>query len=105
MEIGITIASDKYPNTIDSFWFAIRPEAVVNPFDFVTVEHVHDTNCIGMVQYSQTLRDENPKDDSFTEVTVVKVAFRIHSHCVNLLSRTFLTRDSGLKIKSTRSKK
>ena len=50
MEIGITIASDKYHNTIDSFWFAIRP---VNPFDFVTVEHVHDTKCIGMVQYSQ----------------------------------------------------
>jgi len=73
MEIGITIASDKYHNTIDSFWFAIRPEAVVNPFDFVTVEHVHDTKCIEMVQYSQTFRDENPKEDSFTEVTVIKV--------------------------------
>ncbi len=24
MEIGITIASGKYRNTIDSFWFAIR---------------------------------------------------------------------------------
>jgi hypothetical protein len=67
MEIGITIVSDKHPNTIDSFWFAIRPEAVVNPFDFVTVEHVHDTKCIGMVQYSQIFRDENSKDDSFTD--------------------------------------
>jgi len=79
MEIGITIASDKYHNTIDSFWFAIRPEAVVNPFDFVTVEHVHDTKCIGMVQYSQTFRDENPKEDSFTEVTVIKVVLMARS--------------------------
>src|SRR5215471_7779007 len=79
MEIGITIASDKYHNTIDSFWFAIRPEAVVNPFDFVTVEYVYDTKCIGMVQYSQTLRDENSKDDSLTEVTVVKVVLMARS--------------------------
>jgi hypothetical protein len=35
-----------------SFWFAIGPETVVNPFDFVTVEHVRDTKRIVMVQYS-----------------------------------------------------
>ena len=52
---------------------------MVNPFDFVTVEHVHDTKCIGMVQYSQTLRDENSRDDSFTEVTVVKVVLMARS--------------------------
>ena len=37
-EIGKTIISDKHPNTIDSFWFAITPGAIVKPFDFVTVE-------------------------------------------------------------------
>jgi len=75
MEIGTTIASDKHPNAIDSFWFAIRP---VRPFDFVTVEHIHDTKCIGMVQYFQTFRDEN-KGDSFTEVTVAKVVLMARS--------------------------
>ena len=79
MEIGITIASDKYHDTIDNFCFAIRPEAVVNPFDFVTVEHIHDTKCIGMVQYSQTLRDEILKTIHFTVVKVVLMA-RIKCH-------------------------
>src|ERR1700751_5032878 len=32
-----------------------------------------------MVQYSQTFRDENSKDDSFTEVTVVKVVLMARS--------------------------
>jgi hypothetical protein len=37
-EIGKTIISDKHPNTIDSFWFALAPGTIVRPFDFVTVE-------------------------------------------------------------------
>src|SRR6187200_1363507 len=37
-EIGKTIISDKHPNTIDSFWFALAPGTIVKPFDFVTVE-------------------------------------------------------------------
>ena len=37
-EIGKTIVSDKYPNTIDSFWFAIKPDIIAKPFDFITVE-------------------------------------------------------------------
>ncbi|MGC2685750.1 MAG: hypothetical protein WA323_28155 [Candidatus Nitrosopolaris sp.] len=85
MEIGKTVASDRHPNTIDSFWFAIEHGTVVNPFDFVTVEHLHHTKSIGMVQYSQTFiaHDGNTnllitdshklKDDLFTEVTVAKV--------------------------------
>lgn len=85
MEIGITVASDRHPNTIDSFWFAIGHGTVVNPFDFVTVEHLHHTKSIGMVQYSQIfvaydgdtnllITDSHKlKDDLFTEVTVAKV--------------------------------
>ena len=56
IEIGRTIASDKYTNTIDSFWFAIKPEIVVNPFDFVTVEHMNNyIKTIGMVQDLRTI--------------------------------------------------
>jgi hypothetical protein len=38
IEIGKTMISDKHPNTIDSFWFALAPGTVAKPFDFVTVE-------------------------------------------------------------------
>jgi hypothetical protein len=84
MEIGITVASDRHPNTIDSFWFAIGHGTVVNPFDFVTVEHLHHTKSIGMVQYSQIfvaydgdtnllITDSHKlKDESFTEVIVAE---------------------------------
>ena len=37
-EIGKTIISEKHPNTIDSFWFALEPGTIAKPFDFVTVE-------------------------------------------------------------------
>jgi hypothetical protein len=37
-EIGKTIISEKHPNTIDSFWFALAPGTIAKPFDFVTVE-------------------------------------------------------------------
>ena len=39
-DIGITFASDKHLNTIDSFWFALRPGIFVRPFDFVTIEYL-----------------------------------------------------------------
>ena len=39
-DIGITFASDKHLNTIDSFWFALKPGIFVRPFDFVTIEYL-----------------------------------------------------------------
>src|ERR687886_1026407 len=38
IEIGKTMISDKHPNTIDGFWFALAPGTIAKPFDFVTVE-------------------------------------------------------------------
>src|ERR687887_1663320 len=56
-EIGKTIISDKHPNTIDSFWFALAPGTIVKPFDFVTIEQSsppplssYRTKTIGMIQ-------------------------------------------------------
>src|SRR5919202_243768 len=37
-EIGNTIISDRHPNTIDNFWFALSPGTIAKTFDFVTVE-------------------------------------------------------------------
>ena len=55
IEIGKTITSDKYSNTIDGFWFAIKPGIMVNPFDFVTIEHINHIKTIGMVQDLHTI--------------------------------------------------
>jgi uncharacterized protein len=49
-DIGRTLASDKFPNNMDGFWFSIRPDIVINPFDFVAVKHIFDTKTIGMVK-------------------------------------------------------
>ena len=49
-DVGSTLASDRFPSTIDSFWFSISSNVIVNPFDFVTVRHIFNTKTIGMVK-------------------------------------------------------
>jgi DNA helicase HerA-like ATPase len=49
-EIGRTLASDKFPNNMDGFWFSINQDIILNPFDFVTVKHVFDTKTVGIVK-------------------------------------------------------
>jgi DNA helicase HerA-like ATPase len=56
-DIGKTLASDKFPNTMDSFWFSINPDIVINPFDFVTVRHIFKTRTIGMVKELQAAEE------------------------------------------------
>ena len=62
IEIGKTIISDRHPNTIDSFWFALAPGTIVKPFDFVTIEQSsppplssYRTKTIGMIQDLQAI--------------------------------------------------
>jgi uncharacterized protein len=54
-DIGRTVVSDKFPITTDSFWFALSSDVLVNPFDFVSVENVHNTKTIGIVKELQTV--------------------------------------------------
>ena len=54
-EIGKTIVSDKFPITMDNFWFALNSNVVANPFDFITVENLHSTRTIGIVKELQTI--------------------------------------------------
>jgi uncharacterized protein len=56
-DIGKTLASDRFPNTMDSFWFSINPDVIINPFDFVTVRHIFNTRTIGMVKELRALED------------------------------------------------
>ena len=53
--IGQTFVSDKFPITMDNFWFAINSKVVVNPFDFVTVKNLHNTRTVGIVKELQTV--------------------------------------------------
>lgn len=49
-DIGKTLAADRFPNTMDSFWFSINPDVIISPFDFVTVRHIFNTRTMGMVK-------------------------------------------------------
>ena len=50
VSIGITFVSENYSNSIDSFWIMIKPEILMNPFDFISVENIQNTKTIGMVK-------------------------------------------------------
>src|ERR687891_1728692 len=67
--IGLTIVSDKFPITMDTFWFAINSRVIVNPFDFVTVKNLHNTRTIGIVKELQTvaLSRNTRKLDNFVQ--------------------------------------
>jgi DNA helicase HerA-like ATPase len=63
-EIGKTVASDKFPNTMDSFWFVINSNVVINVFDFVTVDNIYNSKTIGIVKELQVV--PNISDDYYT---------------------------------------
>ena len=54
-EIGKTIASEKFLNTMDGFWFALKPNVIINSFDFVTVDNLFDSKTIGIVKELQAV--------------------------------------------------
>jgi hypothetical protein len=54
-EIGRTIASERFPNTMDSFWFTVRNNVLVSPFDFVTADNLYDTKTIGIIKELQAV--------------------------------------------------
>ena len=54
-DIGKTIASEKFLNTMDSFWFVLKPNVIINSFDFVTVDNLFDSKTIGIVKELQAV--------------------------------------------------
>ncbi len=53
--IGKTFVSEKFSNTVDSFWVIINPSILINPFDFVSVDNLNNTKTIGMVKELQRI--------------------------------------------------
>ena len=58
-EIGNTIASEKFLNTMDGFWFALKPNVIINSFDFVTVNNLFDSKTIGIVKELQAVAEHD----------------------------------------------
>jgi hypothetical protein len=54
LELGKSIVSERFPNTIDEFWFIINANMIVNSFDFVSVNNLHQTTAIGIVKEVQS---------------------------------------------------
>jgi hypothetical protein len=57
--IGKTIESDRFPNTMDGFWFVIYPNIIINPFDLVTVRNIYDTKTIGIIKEIVAVSDNH----------------------------------------------
>lgn len=56
--IGNTIESSNYLITLDEFWFAINPDTIISPFDFVSVKNILDTVTVGIVKELRTVRED-----------------------------------------------
>lgn len=54
-KIGRTIESEKFPITMDEFWFSIIPDVIVGPFDFVCVDNIYRTRSIGIIKELRTV--------------------------------------------------
>ena len=61
-EIGKTIASERFLNTMDGFWFALKPNVIINSFDFVTVDNLFVSKTIGIVKELQAAISEHDYD-------------------------------------------
>jgi uncharacterized protein len=63
--VGKTLASSSYPSTIDGYWFIVSPSTILNTFDFVTVDSLHESKTIGLVQDIRALPsvDSPPYDE------------------------------------------
>jgi hypothetical protein len=66
-DIGKTIASKRFLNNMDGFWFAIKSNTMVNSFDFVTVDNLHNSKTIGIVKELQAVA-ENVYTDYVTDL-------------------------------------
>ena len=56
-DIGKSIASKRFPNNMDGFWFAVKPNTMVNSFDFVTVDNLQNSKTIGIVKELQAVEE------------------------------------------------
>jgi len=55
--IGKTTATEKAPNTVEEFHFWVANGKIINPFDFVSVNHIGDSITVGMVTSMKLITD------------------------------------------------
>ncbi len=53
--VGKSIISERFPSTMDSFWFMVEYNAVINPFDFVSVDNINNFTSIGIIKDIQSV--------------------------------------------------
>src|ERR671923_1020115 len=122
-QIGRTIVSDKFPITMDNFWFAIDSNIIVNPFDFITVKNLHNTKTIGIVKELQTVAiygnimiqdnfdDDKDNDNDQKETTITTTTADIrdlqleHSNyspsSATTIAKVAVMANTGVKIEGT----
>ena len=59
LEVGKTIISEKFPSTMDGFWFSVNQNIIINPFDFVSVENMYNTRTVGIVKELQAVKTDS----------------------------------------------
>lgn len=113
--LGITFVSENFSNSIDSFWIIIKPEILINPFDFISVENVQNTKTIGIVkelkriyldlesiaknQYSSLLNlDMNTDEKLGYGLTVAKIEVIANRQFVSKQEEDFLNDSSRGKM-------
>jgi hypothetical protein len=79
LEVGKTIISEKFPSTMDGFWFSVNQNIIINPFDFVSVENLYNTRTVGIVKELQAVKTdslglEEEEVQQQKDITVAKVA-------------------------------
>lgn len=56
-QIGKIVATEKIPTTIEEFYFWTDKERIINPFDVVKVNHIHNSITYGVVEEISHLTD------------------------------------------------
>jgi len=89
--IGKTIQSNKYQITMDEFWFSIFGDNIIGPFDFISVENIHNTVTIGIVKELRIIRN--------TEITIAKqISGQANNNLRDSTSSTENYLDQGIRI-------
>jgi DNA helicase HerA-like ATPase len=101
--IGKTTATENQPSTVDRFSFWLSPETIVNPFDFVTVDHLMRTRTIGIVREMSTITDapshlSNYVSSEFGNVAITPNTNRVTTTIAEAAVLANFGKDSELEI-------
>jgi len=97
--IGKTSAPEIAPNTVDEFSFWISPGQIVNPFDFVSVDHVFGTRTVGIVKEMLAMTDAESHLSNFVSSEFGKVDIEPSTVRIGTtVARASVMANTGLKI-------